>query len=160
MKVVQQCICLAIKRENEVKTPWLLLKYNIREMGSKVVRHIRLLEVLKDCKPKLRRSIIENSGSSLIDALAEICYNYLKGNVSCSKAQYKELCKHKSCMREIVNVHRKKSKKISKFEGKSQKNIKAVQRRILLQKGGAFWTLFLTPIVAELSSHLVSKALQ
>lgn len=129
-------------------------------MTSNVERHIRLLEVFKDSKPKLRQSIIENSGSGFIDAVVEICYNYLKGNVRCSKAQYTELCKHKKCMREIVNLHKKKSKNTSTPKEKSRKNIKTLQRRILLQKGGAFWSVFLTPIIAELSSHLISKALK
>lgn len=160
MQVVQLFICRSIRRKNKLKLESNLERVNIQEMTSNVERHIRLLEVFKNSKPKLRQSIIENSDAGFIDAVVEICDNYLKGHVRCTKEQYTELCKHKRCMREIVNLHKRKSKKTATVKEKSRKNIKALQRRILLQKGGAFWTVLLTPIVAELSSYLLSKALK
>lgn len=58
------------------------------KMSFNVERHIRLLDVIKNSNPKLRNAIIECAEPELINAISEICYNFLWGNITCTKKRY------------------------------------------------------------------------
>lgn len=117
--------------------------YFICEMTSDAERYLKHLAVFRDSDLKLKKKIIKNCDSGFIDALSEICINYLCGNINCSRSQYKELFKHKNCLRKLAegNVTRKKNDP---------------RREALLQKGNGFWFALL-PVVAELAKYLVKK---
>lgn len=123
----------------------------ILEMAFLAARYLQTLEVLKNANPKLRKAILKNADSGVIDAVGEICHNYLCGNILCNKKQFGELAKHKEDIRRLVVLCKKSSGK---------KCMKRKERNILLQKGEGFWFALLAPVVAELSSYLVGKALK
>lgn len=103
----------------------------------------------------MRELIIRNADKDLINAIVEICFNYLRGNINCSKKQFRELSKHRGCMRKIV-----KSQLNGKKCGGKKKNQRKREKEILLQKGGGFWFELLTPLVSELTTGLISKSLK
>jgi hypothetical protein len=108
-------------------------------MTFSVESQIALLQVLKSAPPKLKKAILKNCDEKLLDALSEICFNYLKGNVKCKDNHLKNLKKFKSTVRKL---------------GRSDKR-KSDRRKILLQSGGGFITALLAPVVAELVTHFI-----
>lgn len=125
----------------------------ITEMSLNVERYLPYLEVLKTAKPKFRKALISTADPRFIDVVSEISYNYLKGNINCSKEQFSKLSKHRNCLRKLVRLSKKKKK-----TKKSNKN-NTDQRKFLLQKGDGFWFALLTPVVTELTRYFISKAL-
>jgi hypothetical protein len=121
-------------------------------MASELARHIPILKVLESSSPKLRRAILLNVEPEVIEKIAEICLNYLKGNIICDKEQYQELKQHKPCMLKVV-------KKGVESSSKRRSN-RLAERRILLQKGDGFWGALLIPLVSQLSAYITSKALK
>lgn len=122
-------------------------------MTAGIERHLALLEVIKTANPELRRSIIKHSDPEVIDAITEVCYNYLRGNIECSKTQFKQLSKHKNCLRKIVKCGDKNCRsKTNQARGK--------ERAILMQKGNGFWLPLLIPVISELSSLIFSRVLK
>lgn len=119
-------------------------------MSVKVERCLPLLEQLLNASPATRRSIIKNANPILIDAVCEIAFNYLCGNIRCSTKQFKTLALHKSCLRKLVATCRGK-KTINK-------KLRQTEKKILVQKGGAFWAALLAPVVSELTAYFMSKA--
>lgn len=126
-------------------------------MSSEAARHLKHLAVFRDSNPTLKKAILQNCDQGFIDAIAEICLNYLRGNINCTRKQYLELAKHKDCLRNIVNQHRQPSS--VKKRGCNKKLKRASQRDILMQKGDGFW-LALLPVVSELATYFMSKALE
>lgn len=125
-------------------------------MASGVETHLQLLSVFKNSNSKVRKAILKNCDNKFIDLIAEICYNYLRGNIKCSRKQFCELKKHKKCLHRIVELNIKNSRNVNK-----RKRVKPnkSERDILLQKGDGFW-LALLPIAAELGAHYITKALR
>lgn len=113
-------------------------------MTCGVERHIALLQVLKDASPKLRIAILKNVDAEVLVLLAEICHNYIVGNIDCPKKSLQQLKKHKTIIRKLADPKRKSEKR----------------RKILLQSGKGFFGLLLTPILSELASYVVEKAIQ
>lgn len=109
-----------------------------------VKSQIGLLQALKTASPKLIKAILKNTDSKLIDAFSEISYNYMRGNVKCGDSHMKKLRKFK--------------KTIRKLGAESKKNTN--KRKILLQSGGSFVRLLLSPILTELAGYLTQKALE
>lgn len=127
-------------------------------MSARVKRSLSALELLKNSNPSVRKLIIRSAKPELIDAISEICFNYLRGNIGCSGKQFKELARHKNCLREIVGCRLKSvNKQVNKS---SNKGGRRKERYILTQKGDGFWTALLTPLVSELTSFIISKALK
>lgn len=116
-------------------------------MSSSVERYLPYFEVLKTANPALRKAFIKESEPGFIDAICEICYNYIQGNISCDKSQYSALAKHRALIRKLVDLKKK------------NKN-KKLHRKVLLQSGDGFWFALLAPLLTELTSFIVSKALQ
>lgn len=125
-------------------------------MSPRPEAHLQLLSVFKNSNANVKKAILKNSDDCFIDLLAEICYNYLRGNIACSQKQFKELSKHKKCLRKIVDINISKNRKTS---GKVIKRKKQSERTILLQKGDGFWFALL-PLVTELTTRFISQALQ
>lgn len=57
----------------------------IWEMSFKLESQLSLLEILRDCKPRMRKAILTNADSNLINAIAEICHNCLCGNIKLTR---------------------------------------------------------------------------
>lgn len=126
-------------------------------MSLGVKRSLPLLDLLKDSDQSVRSLISSNSKPELIDAISEICFNYLRGNINCSREQFKELSRHKSCLRKVVAGRLKTVNKTIDKNSKN-KNVRQVERRILTQKGDGFWSALLAPLTSELTAYFISKA--
>lgn len=121
-------------------------------MTSNVERQLQVLRVLKEASPKLRKSLLLHCEPELIKAISEICYNYLRGNIKCTEKQFSVLRKHKDCIRKL-------SESVTADSKKEKKKLEA-SRKILLQKGNGFWAPLLIPLVSELSTYFISKAMR
>lgn len=124
-------------------------------MSAKLEAQLPLLRLLKEANPALRKAIITHSTPDLIEALGEISFNYLKGNINCTKAQYRGLKSYKKCLRSIVKGCQKKRCKREKL-----KNYRTKERRVLSRQKGGFWQVLLAPVITELSEYFLHQALQ
>ena len=106
--------------------------------------HLALLQVLQDASPRLQKAIIANIDKKTIEAIAEVCHNYLCGNIKCTKHHFEKLKKHQVKVRKLAGSKEKTEEK----------------RQILLQSGNGFLGLLLTPIISELASYLANKVLK
>lgn len=120
--------------------------------SSCVNSQFHLLHTLSEANPKLRTSIIKYSDSDLIEALCEICFNYLLGNIECNKSHYKELKKHSKCIRRL-SLPSKSKRKNSKLYKKEIND----KRKILLMQGNGFFLPLLVPLITSLGSFLYDK---
>lgn len=121
-------------------------------MASEVEAHLKQLAFFSEANLPLKKAILKKCEREFIDAIAEICGSYLLGNIKCDKKQFRELATHKKCLRKIVNVTRLAANRKQKTKSDSR-------RQILLQKGSGFWVALL-PVVSELTSYFISKALE
>ena len=129
-------------------------------MSSCVEGELKFLEILTKATPKLRKEILKNCESSLIEAISEVCYNYLRGNINCEKKQYSELKKHHNCIKKLAREYKgKKKSENHKLNTAYYKDISR-KKKLLYQKGNGFWFALLGPLVAELSSYFINKAAQ
>lgn len=124
-------------------------------MSSKLEAQLPLLRVLKDANPALRKAIILHSTPELIEALGEISFNYLKGNINCTKSHYQDLKSYKKCLRTLVNGCLKK-----RCSKEKHKNYRIKERRVLSRQKGGFWQVLLGPVISELSEYFLRQALQ
>lgn len=103
-----------------------------------------LLYALQSAKPKLFKSIIENSDPSLILAICEIIHNILKGNVRLNNHTRNKLKRYKKVLRCIACPKQSISSK----------------RRIIKQKGGgAILPIIIGSVLSGLVSSLSDKFL-
>lgn len=111
-------------------------------MNSKL-KHLKdnkhMLYVLKNCKPKLRKAVVENADNGLITTLNEITYNTLSGNNPIDKKTKLKLKKYKKPMRCLVCPKKSLSSK----------------RKLLIQQGG-----FLPTIISSLLTGVIGKLLE
>ena len=106
-------------------------------MPRSINKYAKKLRMLRDAKPKLRKTILGDKG--LISCLCECSKNILKGNVSLSPAQKRNLRRHKRSLRELTLKKILKKRKIK-----------------ILQKGG-FLGALITPILSLLGGMLGSS---
>lgn len=127
-------------------------------MSSSIQQQLENLEILCKAKPELRTVILQHSDPELFEAISEICYNYTRGNINCSKQQFKHLNKHKNCIRKLAkDFSGKKIRKGSrKYTKKYTQHINS-KKQILAQKGDGFFLPLLLPIVGELAAHFIKK---
>lgn len=123
-------------------------------MSPYVESQLHVLEVLKNASPKLRTAIIKNVEPEVIEAISEICHNYVKGNVKCEDVHYNELQKHQDCLR-LLAASSGTSADV-KDSPDYDKEIVG-KRGVLLQQGEGFWLALLAPLISELASHFISK---
>lgn len=129
-------------------------------MTSFVERNLHVLETLKRANPNLRSAIIANADPELIEAISEICHNYVSGNILCEKQHFNDLKKHKTAIRALA-----KGKKVGSNGTPSNTNADYSadidrKRDILLQKGEGFWDAILIPLMTELGTHFLHKIVQ
>lgn len=118
-----------------------------RRMSANLKHQLQLLKLLITAKPAIRREILKQADEKLSYAICEICHNFLRGNVPCSKHKLKKLKKYKNKIRKLATI--KKHKTLKKY------------KKLLQQKGtGIFLPLILEPAVTGLISYLVSKTLK
>ena len=107
---------------------------------NRVLRCSKELERLSQAKnTELRRRLILDAKTCVIDAISEIAVNCLKGNIPLNSCDFDNLSKYKKILRLL-------SKKIT------------VQRRrkIIIQKGGQLLSLLIPPALSLISS-IISK---
>lgn len=111
-------------------------------MNSKL-KHLKdnkhMLYILKDCKPKMRKALVQNADNGLITTINEIIYNTLNGNNPIDKKTKTKLKKYKKPMRCLICP---------------KKSISA-KRKLLVQKGG-----FLPALITSLLTGIIGKLLE
>lgn len=98
-----------------------------------------MLYILKDCKPKLRKALLQNADSGLVKTINEIAYNILNGNNLIDKKTKAKLKKYKKHMRCLT----------------SPKRSIASKRKLLVQNGG-----FLPTLIASILTGIIGKILE
>lgn len=98
-----------------------------------------MLYILKDCKPKLRKALVQNASKELITTINEIILNTLNGNNPIDKNTKLKLRKYKSHMRSLI----------------CPKKSIASKRKVLVQNGG-----FLPALITSLLSGVIGKLLE
>lgn len=98
---------------------------------ASVKKHLPALALVKDAKPKLRKTIILNCDLDLIKTINECVYNTLAGNIPLTDKEKEKLKKFKTILRKILNTKGGLNKK----------------RKVISQNGGSFLSTLLTPIV-------------
>ena len=70
-----------------------------------VIRHIDFIKLLSEVRNDKKRflRLIENASNSEINALSELIYNIIKGNLPCSPYRKKILKNHASDLRMIAD---------------------------------------------------------
>lgn len=112
-------------------------------MSKKIKEHIPLLHFLANGKkPKIKKAIIEDSSSELVDILCECAHNVLKGTVKLTPAQYKLLKRYKKELRIL-----------------GDKKISRKRKRATIQKGGFLGALLRTilPTLIGVFDSLVTQ---
>lgn len=110
-------------------------------MSSLVKKQAPLLYLLCSAKPCLRKKILKSADKKLILSIIECVYNILKGTVNINNKQKKNLLKHKSTLRNLVD----------------HKNNSIKQKKIINQKGGSFIPALLLPIISSLITSSFMK---
>lgn len=111
-------------------------------MSKNVKNNLQTLEFLKHAPVKIRKLILENSDEKLVNSICEICFNLCKGNIQCEKESTKKLKKHRKKIRSLAVLKRKDFKK---------------KKEILMQGGGSFLPILLTPILDVLTKFVEEK---
>lgn len=109
-------------------------------MSSLVIRQLPLLELLTKVGEDSRKKILKYGDQKLIEAIVECVYNVLNKNVQMTQNRIEQLKKHKSALRRIAKS--------------GNKNIKH-KKKLIVQSGGSFLPILLTPIVSYLFDRLV-----
>lgn len=109
-------------------------------MSSLVVKQLPLLEVLTKVKKESRNKILKNCNIKLTEAIVECVFNILRNNVVLSQKHVEKMKKYKNTLRELSNPKKKLNKK----------------RDVIIQSGGNFLPIILTPIVSYLLDKIVS----
>lgn len=103
-------------------------------MSSLVLKQLPLLEILTKANTQSRKKILKHCDSELTEAIIECIFNVLKKNIQVEPSHIKKLRRHKKILREIVHPKQNLNKK----------------RNLIIQSGGSFLPLLLTPVVTYL----------
>lgn len=107
-------------------------------------KYVTLLNALRHANKEQRLALLKTADKKLINYICECVLNVLQGTVSLKNCQKYKLKKHKNILRKLVG----KSKK---------KNCWKSKKRIIVQKGGSFLPLLLTPILDGLLRVFLPK---
>lgn len=118
----------------------MILSHLVLRMAS-VKKHLPILTLVKDAKPKLRKTILLNCDLSLIKTINECVYNTLLGNIPLNDSEKEKLKKFKTVLRKILKTDACLKKK----------------RKVILQSGGSFLPTLLAPIVTAANHSLTEK---
>lgn len=113
-------------------------------MSSNVTRHIPLLKIINAVPKKVRESILKQADDNFIKAICEICINFCNGNVKVNAKSFKKLKKYKDVIHKLASVK------------KAHKNLRK-EKKVLIQKGGAFLPILLPSIISALTSIILEK---
>lgn len=109
-------------------------------MSSRMRRNLSLLELIYKSPPALRRVIISNANLDFINALCEIAFNVLQGNIPLTNQQYKQLKKKKSLIRLIAD-----------------KKIKTLKKRKTINQSGGFLLPLLGAAIPFITSLIANR---
>lgn len=107
-------------------------------MTTRLKKQAPTLCMLCHAKPKMRKAVIEAADKELIHCLCECAFNILKGNVSFTQDQLKQVKRYKQHLRNLVD-----------------KKLSLKDKKALLQKGG-----FLPALLAPLAASVIAPLLQ
>ena len=114
-------------------------------MNKRFEKNRKLLEIVGECKKKLRNSIILNSDNDFILTIIECVLNIMNGNVNLNDENFKILKPYNKTFKKLIK------KKISLNN----------KRKIIVQKGG--FLQFLIPAiisaVGSIASTIITKQL-
>jgi hypothetical protein len=118
-----------------------------------------VLETLKQASPQLRKAIISNSDAEVIEAISEICHNYVAGNVECDSQHFNDLAKHKKTIRTLAKMRKRGSVKSAGVKKTDEEYAEEIQKKkdILLLKGEGFWSSVLAPLMQDLAAHFLDN---
>ena len=112
-------------------------------MNKRFEKNRKLLEIVGECKKKLRNSIILNSDNDFILTIIECVLNIMNGNVNLNDENFKILKPYNKTFEKLIK------KKISLNN----------KRKIIVQKGG--FLQFLIPAiisaVGSIASAIITK---
>lgn len=108
---------------------------------ASVKKHLSLLKLLKEAHPDLRYNLVRYSDLDFINTICECIHNTLKGNIPLKKQEVSKLRKFKNVLRKIFQTDGGLKKK----------------QKVIIQSGGAFLPLLLSPIVAAGDIHFNSR---
>ena len=112
-------------------------------MNKRFEKNRKLLEIVGECKKKLRNSIILNSDNDFILTIIECVLNIMNGNVNLNDENFKILKPYNKTFKKLIK------KKISLNN----------KRKIIVQKGG--FLQFLIPAiisaVGSIASAIITK---
>lgn len=103
-------------------------------MAARLKKQAAVMKMLSLSKPAATKAILKTASPDLVHVLTECCLNVLKGNVSLTPRQRKNLARYKRIMRQL-----------------SRKSMPLKKKKQLLQTGG-FLQYLLKPIVGLLSN--------
>lgn len=109
-------------------------------MSSLVIKQLPLLELLTKVNKNSRAKILKYHDLKLIEAIVECIFNVLRNNVQLERKHVKKLQRHKKILRELASPKHKLEKK----------------QNILVQSGGSFLPIILSPIVSYLFDKIIS----
>lgn len=72
-------------------------------MSRRISQQSAYLKLLYDCKPKLRKTLIQHAERAQMEALSQIAVNILRGNVSLSEVHKKKLKRYKETIRSLAS---------------------------------------------------------
>lgn len=109
-------------------------------MSSLVLKQLPLLELLTKVSSDSRKKILKHSDLELTEAIIECIFNVIKKNIDLENARMKKLRRHKTTISHLINPKKKLENK----------------RKLMLQSGGSFLPLILTPVVSYLIDKIIS----
>ena len=107
-------------------------------MNKRFEKNRKLLEIVGECKKKLRNSIILNSDNDFILTIIECVLNIMNGNVNLNDENFKILKPYNKTFKKLIK------KKISLNN----------KRKIIVQKGG--FLQFLIPAIISADGSIAS----
>ena len=107
-------------------------------MATRLKKQAPALCMLCYAKPKMRKAVIESADKDLIHCLCECALNILKGNVTLTKDQLKQLSRYKQHLRQLT-----------------EKKLALKKKKEIIQKGG-----FLPALLAPLAASVIAPLLK
>lgn len=103
-------------------------------MSEVVVKNLPILDILTRSNSVSRQKILKKADFALIKAIVECVLNVLNGNIHIESGRMKKLKKYKNTLRKLS------------APGKNW----SLKKKVIVQSGGSFLPLLLTPIVTSL----------
>lgn len=107
---------------------------------ASMIRQMQIARCLHSCEIQLRNAILKNVSSFFIEFLSDLSYNYLRGNIKCTKNQFSCLKKYRKLLKRL-SANTYGNKKLYELSVKRK-------RRVLCKiKDSNFWDSFLFPLM-------------